>query len=145
MSFSSILKNNFITHVQEKGLEVIKEDRDKYSFAWDAIETYCKKNKLIISNVYNLIGKEGDFTNVYKKTYNLYTDNPFLHSNNLANFIHEHTTQYSESRFIKLKTMREQEEFLIEYDLRMVCTVYKIQKFKSSKFKKTDKNKLLKP
>jgi hypothetical protein len=132
MSFSSILENNFIQEINEKAKVEIANDRSRYDEIWDIIETYCMENKLMISNLYELLDKKDDISFIYNKTYNIYTSNPFLHGNNLTNIIHEKSTDEKKKKYIKFKTVKEQEEFIIEYDFRIVATLYKIQKFRSA-------------
>jgi hypothetical protein len=129
---SSLLDTDFLNRVFEHGKEVIKADRDKFKIIWDAIELYCVENKLIISDRYALVGKQNELTPIFEKNYKIYTSNPFRHSNNLINKIHQLTKDEKFSAFCRLKTVQEQEEFTIEYDTRNVCTMYKLQKHKST-------------
>ena len=126
----------------------MKDDRDRYNEVWDVIEEYCINNKLIISNIFVLLDKSQEINNIYGKTYNIYCSNPFVHGNNLSNLLHEKTKNPAK-KFTKFKTIKEQEEFTIEYDMRIVATLFKIQKFRSmnNKHDKQSKepNEIIKP
>ena len=143
MSFSAILDNNFMPELLDKAIVQIKKDRDNYSHVYKIIEQYCKQYELIISNLYILLDQKDNSENTYNKMYKVYTSNPFKHTNDLTNLIHKESTE-EERKFTKLKTIKEQEEFCIEYDTRIVITMYKIQRFKS-KSQYHEPNAVIKP
>ena len=129
--YSSLLLTDYFTNLKSRAAVHIKKDRDRYETIWNSIEKYCSENELIISNKYVLLDKTDDINNVYDKNYKIYTANPFRHANNLTNLIYQNTQDKSDSCFTRLKTIREHEEFVIDYDTRVVCSIYKLQKHKS--------------
>ncbi len=131
MPFSTILDHKFINTVHEKALPVIAADRNKYSHVWNMIEEYCANNSLIISNKYTILNLRNTLDELIDKNYKIYTTNPLRHANQLTNLIHQKTTDESDRKTIRLKTIQDQEEFVIEYDTRQVAFIYKIQKHKS--------------
>lgn len=134
--------------VQDESIKYIKKDRDHYQEVWELIEEYCEHNKLIISNIYVLLDQSSATENIYNKTYNIYCANPLVHGNNLTNILHEKTKNIAK-KFTKFKTIKEHEEFTIEYDMRIVATLYKVQKYKSMSKNKhpetKDPNEIIKP
>lgn len=129
MSFTDLVKNNYVKQLQAKALPIIKADRDKFQQVWSIIDTYIAevnntKDKIIISDKYKLIGEDDSIKAIFEKSYRLYTGDPFRHANKITNLLHEQT----KNKYIKLKTVYEHEELAIEYDLRIVCIIYKIQK-----------------
>jgi hypothetical protein len=128
--FSTILEKGFMENLKSQALVKIKEERNRYAEIIKIIEDYSKENELIISNVYVLINNPDHPNNIYDKVYNIYTNNPFLHSNNLINKMHQSLTT-DEKKFLKLKTIKEQAEFSIEYDMRTILNLFKVQKFKA--------------
>lgn len=121
---SNLVKTGFVTNLQQKALDEIKKDRDKFALVWDTIETYCRQHKIIISDKYALVGEQDTLPSIYEKNYKLYTQDPFKHANILTNLIHKNTN----NKYIRLKTIYEHEELAIEYDLRIVCIIYKMQR-----------------
>ena len=85
MPFSDVLPKGFMDRVTKKAIVSISEERNRYKLVYETIESYCRDNKLILSNKYVLCDKEDDFNNIYHKLYKIYTSNPFRHANNLTN------------------------------------------------------------
>lgn len=131
MSFSTIIDAGFIPTIQNQAIQTIKKERDRYDIVWKTIEEYCIKHSLIISNKYILSDLTDSKKNICDKIYRIYTSNPFRHANNLTNDIYKKMIADSERRFTRLKTVKENEEFLIEYDMRQMVQIYKVQKHKS--------------
>jgi len=129
--FSKILKVGFINKIQLKAYEEIKKDRDRYKKLWDKIDDYCITNELIVSDVAKIVGKSDTIKAIYDKQYKIYTANPFRHANNIANLLHQLVKGDPMQFTVKLKTVKEQEEFLIEYDTRAIVTIYLLQKHRS--------------
>lgn len=140
MALSTLLSVDFLSDVQNEGLTTIKADRNKYKPIWKAIERYCGTNKIIISDKYVLTDKQDELVPIYEKNYKIYTSNPFRHANNLVNLIHQTMTNSQDRKFTRLKTIIEKEEFVIEYDMRQVAFIYKLQKHKT-----TEPNDIIKP
>jgi hypothetical protein len=133
MAFSQILDAGFIELTKKAAIGQILSDRNQYETVWKTIVKYCTDNKLILSDLYVLSDKENTLQHIYDKSYKIYASNPFRHANLLTNLIHKNTIHQSGSEFTQLKTIIEQEEFAIEYDTRIVATIYQIKKHKSVK------------
>ncbi len=140
MALSTILKADFMKTTFDQALPIITDDRNRYAQVWEIIEEYCKKHQLIISNKYVLMQKQDTLRAVYEKQYKVYTVNPLMHANNLTNLIHQRMINEPNKKFIRMKTVKEQEEFMIDYDMRCIVLMYKLQKYKS-----TEPNNLIKP
>ena len=132
MSLSLLLPKKFIEQSKNEALVTIKKDRDNFSVIWDTAEKYCRENNLIISDKFLLANKEDSFSAVIEKSYKIYSVNPFYHANDLTNKIHDALTTNVNRKFMRLKTIKTQTEFIIEYNTRNVVFFYKIQKHKST-------------
>jgi len=130
MAFADILNHQFMDIIEKNALKVIANERNQYNNIWQIIEQYAAKNKILISNKYILINQPNAKNNIYKKTYYLYTINPLCDANQLTNLIYQQMQSDINSHYTRLKTIKENEEFVIEYNLRQVATIYKIQKYK---------------
>lgn len=122
MSLSLLLNTNFLEKTLDDSKTYIQNDRNNFSLVWNIIENYCKENQLIISNKYILCEKNNNIMNICDKVYKIYTNHPFKYSNNLTNLLHEKSKNIN----IKLRTIIEHEELIIEYDTRIVCIFYKL-------------------
>jgi hypothetical protein len=127
MSLSSILEKGFLDDIKERALVVIKKEREQFNPVWETIKKYCEKNKLIISNKYVILGKENIAENIHKKEYNIYTSKPFKHANNLANEIHKNNNEDPDCIYMRMRTITENETFAVDYNLRQVAIIHKIQ------------------
>lgn len=130
--YSALLLSDFSSKILPDTIAGVKRDRDRYSTIWQIIEQYCAEHKLIISNKYTLLGMLDKLDPIYDRSYKIYTSNPFKHSNDLTNQIYQEISDSNptDAPFIRLKTIKEQEEFVIEFDTRIVCVMYKLQKHK---------------
>lgn len=131
MALASLVKTDFLSDIKSQALVTIKNDRNRYSLIWQTIEEYCAKNKLIISSNAALLGKTDELDNIFDKTYFIYTSNPFRHANELTNTIHRVAVNEPHRQFTRLRTVQENAEFIIDFDLRPVAYIYKLQKHKS--------------
>lgn len=141
MAFAGILGKGFMEKINAKALVIVKKERDQYSLVWETIESYCKKYSLILSNKYILTDNASAHMNIYDKVYNIYTENPFKHANNLTNDIHSALAKDDNVRFVNMQTLEERSEFAIQYNTRKIATINKLQKRKTH----NDSNKLIKP
>jgi hypothetical protein len=141
MSFSTVLEKGFLEYTNDKALKVIDAERGQYDQVWKVIEDYCKKHKLILSNKYVLVGDYDARDNIYKKIYKIYTSNPFRHANNLVNKIHMYNIKDENACYTRMKTLQENETFIIEYNMRQVVTINNLKKHKTT----TESNKIVKP
>jgi hypothetical protein len=131
MSLAALLYTNYFDDIEKQALITINKDRSKYSHVWETIEKYCANNSLIISNIAVLLDKQNELRSVFEKNYKIYTSNPLKHANDLVNLIHKNNLKDPNVKFTKLRTIQENEEFIIDYDSRIVATIYKLQKHKS--------------
>lgn len=126
-AFKPLLATNFIEEIYQDSYARVKADRMQFLSVYDLVNEYCKKNKLIISAAYKLIGEENCLDAIVDFDYKIYSSNPLHHANSLTNALHEART--TTTPYIKLKTVRENREFVIEYDTRPLIKVYKLQKY----------------
>jgi hypothetical protein len=131
MTLSSLVKTNFLLNINDLAKDVIKKDRDRYSLVWETVEEYSSKNKLIVSNVYKLLDQSNTLQAIFDKSYKIYTSNPLRHANELTNEIYKQLLNDDIRQYTKLRTVLENEEFIIDYDMRPVVYIYKLQKHKS--------------
>ena len=131
--YSELLKSGFLDRIKESAIDTIKSDRDKFKQVFSIIEDYCIKHKIIISNKWVLTDSQNSLQALMDKSYKLYVAGPFKHANNLINQLHKELTENKniKAQTLILKTAKEQEEFTITYDTRVIATVYKLQKHKT--------------
>jgi len=103
---------------------IIKE-RMRYKNIYSIIEAYCKNNNLIIGNIYKILGAKS-INEYLNYCIEIYTNKPFLHSNNITNEIFQ-TKGLDFACTVNMKTLFPYGEYSIEYDLRTVAKVYSIQ------------------
>lgn len=123
----STLLPDYLDYLEEKAIPVIKEDRDRFSIVYQTIEEYCKKNRIMLSDR-NILCNVLDRTYIATHEYKLYTCWPLSVSNDLTNEIYNMTRDLAESKLTRMKTVKEDEEFVIEYDLRIIARVFKVHK-----------------
>ena len=126
MAFSNIINSGFIDITKNNALINIKKERENYKNIYKNIEKYCIDNKLFLSNKYVLVDKQEDVNNICK----LYTYKPLEHANALVNFIYKKNINDDNIKYTRLKTIVENEEFVIEYNFRNIIYIYKLQKYK---------------
>ena len=120
MSFSSILKSEFIKNTLEKAKPLIDEDRKKYIKIWEITDKYCKENNLIISNK-NKLFKIKDID----EQYNIYALDTFYHALCLTNELHKNL----EEKLINLNTIKIHEELCIYIDSRPLINIFAIKEY----------------
>ena len=130
MALVQLLHSDFFSITEKAALSVVKTERETYTTVYKMIEDYCSKHKIIISNFYTLLNKE-DATSVMDRTYKLYVSNPFLHATDLVNEIHKCMDKDPNNIYTRMRTVIEQEEFSIEYNLRTIVLLYKLQKHRT--------------
>ena len=121
-----MLKDEFFNVILDRALVHIKKDRARFTRVYEITEEYCKKHKLIISDC-SLLTDDIDET---VKIYNVYSINPFKHSNDLTNELFKATND----RYLYLKTIEKQKEFVICADLRAIVFFHKLQRYKNKNF-----------
>jgi hypothetical protein len=120
MSFSNILKSEFINNTLQKANTLIEEDRKKYMKIWEITNKYCKDNNLILSNKNKLFGIKN-----IDEQYNIYTTDVFIHAVNLTNELHKNI----EEKLINLNTIKSHEELCIYIDSRPLINLFILKKY----------------
>ena len=158
MSLSSLLKTNWYEEIKKQAFLQIKKDRDTYSNINNMILEYCKSNGLIVSNIPTLLALKESYDTIKDQSFYIFSEDPFYHANKLTNIIHEkgmldlkhkskdidlkHKSKDIESsskheinpaELTRLKTIIEYTEYVIEYDVRLIATIYNIKKYKQIK------------
>ena len=121
MSFSKILKSDFIKDTLKRAQPLISEDRERFKKIYDTVEDYCKKNPVLISNKSVLFGEKK-----IRESYSLYCLHPFGHALNITNLLHKTTGE----PLIILKTVKKNEELTILVDTRSIINIYAIYRIK---------------
>ncbi len=129
--FSELLTTNFINNIKTAARSNMLNERNRYKRVFSIIKKYCEDNKLIISNKYELLDMKDELDNVKLPLFNIYTHFPLRHANNLTNIIYESNISDIDSKYTRMRTMKEKEEFVIDYNFRIVAAIYKIQKHKN--------------
>jgi hypothetical protein len=99
----------------EKSKHVIQKD---FFPIYDFVETYVKKNKLILSNVETLMDKE----KTTFRSYTIYGENIFKHANNISNGIAAITI------YVLMYTNKKNEDFTIVVNGSRFIQLYNIKK-----------------
>ncbi len=129
--FSELLTTNFLDVIKSSAKKQVIVERNRYKRVFSTIKKYCEDNKLMISNKYELLDMGDEIDNIKLPMYNIYTHFPLHHANNLSNIIHENNASDIDAKYTRMRTIKEKEEFIIDYNFRMVAIVYKIQKHKN--------------
>ena len=128
---TTIIFRQFDNNKVRKGiLPYVKKDRLHYAFIYDLVESYCSDHNMIISDLRILTNHLDELDNLFTKEYKIYCTEPLRHANNLTNEIHKNSDDASK-KFIRMKTIVENEEFSIEFDTRLMCSFMGIKKYKS--------------
>ena len=158
MSLSSLLKTHWYEEIKKQAFLQIKKDRDVYSNINSIIIEYCKSNSLIVSNIPTILSLKESYDTIKDQTFYIFSEDPFYHANKLTNIIHEkglldttnnersndrstykgQSLEHKESiikpvQLTRLKTVVEYTEYAIEYDVRLIATIYNIKKYKQIK------------
>jgi hypothetical protein len=129
------LNDQFFKDVKRDAIAEIKRDRDFYEPVYNTVIEYVKKHSLIVSDIYDIIGKSDHWKKIYAKSYKIYSSEPLKHANAIVNQIHKDVStlhQYKDlMRYLRLRTVMENQEFIIDFDFRPIATIYKLQKHKN--------------
>jgi hypothetical protein len=117
--FKCLESTDFVEVINEKANEMIQKDRDRFSEIYETVKDFCRVNKIIISDIGSILGNKS--SSDYK--FELYCDNPYKHAVHLTNQIHSHVGEW-----VKMSTIVSQQEFVINYDMRPLITVYGLYK-----------------
>ena len=123
-----LIKKGFLKEVRQAAKPIIIAERKKYDWIKNLVYDYTKSERCIISNKFLLINKENiDYLP------QIFSTNPLVFSNDLTNYIFENSkdekTNNEKLQTLRLKTVKEQLEFVLEYDTRIVCSIFKIEPF----------------
>ena len=110
--------------------DTILEERLRYKKIYDIVEAYVKKNNLLISNLYKVSKLENLIDELYDYRYDIYCERPFEHATEITNAIFMAHKDDKMMRFLNLRTVIKNEEFLIEHDTRVFVRIFAMQKYK---------------
>lgn len=112
---SSLESTDFNSVILSKADKLIKKDRMRFEDVYRITEEYCKNNKIIVSDVNALLGNKSNKEFSYK----LHCEYPYKHAVHLSNQLHSNVGEW-----VKMKTVVGHQEFLIEYDMRPIISIY---------------------
>ena len=110
--------------------DTILEERLRYIKIYDIVEAYVKKNNLLISNLYKVSKLENLIDELFDYRYDIYCERPFEHATEITNAIFMAHKDDKMMRFLNLRTVIRNEEFLIEHDTRVFVRIFAMQKYK---------------
>lgn len=110
--------------------DTILEERNRYKKIYDIIESYVKEKNLLISNLYKITGLNDLIDELYDFQYTIYCERPLEHSTEITNRIYEGYKNDKMVKFLNLKTVIKNEEFIVEYDGRIMAKIFALQKYK---------------
>ena len=140
MALTALVSDGYLKNVSEVAIVEISKDRGQFDETYKLVYDYCKKYSshdkiqdkqssiIYISDKYAIMDAQSDLNAVYERQAVLYTSNPFFHANALANLIHEKT----HNKYIKLRTIKEQEEFTIDYQARQLISIFKLDNYRTT-------------
>jgi hypothetical protein len=135
MALTKLINEGYLKKVSEAAIVEISKDREQFDVIYKLVYEYVKgvdtRSTIYISDKYAIMEAQNDLLAIYEKQLILYTSNPFLHSIVLANTIHEKTR----NKYVKLKTIKEHEEFAIDYQGRQLISVFKLDNYKTTTHK----------
>jgi hypothetical protein len=114
----NLIARGFINWVvSSEAVQVISEDRARYTNVYSAIESYVHQHKLILSDRGLLAGV------VDKLAFNylIYTSTPDVHARGLADALGKLNNSLVKMRAITIN------EYAVEYDSRVMATIFRIQ------------------
>ncbi len=119
--FKILLENNYADTLRDNAKKHIKDERMQYKDVIYFILKFASDNKLLISNVDLLLGKQEywDFVNIF--ALNVDENTKSLISQLCKTF----------KRLFFMKIVSEGHEYYIEYNLRRICTLNSIKPYKS--------------
>ena len=119
--FGKLCDTDFNDRVNKNAEILIKKDRMKFLEVYKVVENYCKDTNIVLSDIEKLTNE-----NKTNFKYELYCESAYKHANNLANLIHKNVGEW-----VKLKTIVEYQEFIIEYDMRPLICIYNLKNVKN--------------
>lgn len=118
--FKLLVDNNYYQQLQKDAIPYIKEDRDRFNDIHDYILDYSTKNNMLISNIKLLLGKF-EYWDII--------DLSALNNLDVAKTLTMELCKKFNKDFL-LKVIRDNEEYMIEYDLRRICNIKHIKPYK---------------
>lgn len=118
--FKSLLTRHYISILEKNAMSYIKEDRFQFNDIYNHILEYISKQELLISNVKLLINKQDYWENVQ-----VYTNN----SDKVAKELFSQLCNKFDDKFM-LKIIEWEDNYLITYDFRQVCTITSLKLYK---------------
>ncbi len=110
-----LIEKGFVDFVHGKAIEVIREDRARYTTVYESIAAFIKRESLIVSDVTHLVGAPDPIAFGFQ----IYSQTPLEHAKKLTDIL------VKLSPFVKMRAVTI-EEYVIEYDTRVMATIYQI-------------------
>jgi hypothetical protein len=125
-----IFVNDQLENIWNDVLLEIKSDREQYRSVYISIEEYILDNRDVIiggtMGVNLLLGKNRDIDDYM---YELYTENSFIHANNIVNNISKNLTEYTfPPKIVILKSIIPHKKYQIVVDNRIIAVLYDLSK-----------------
>lgn len=110
-----LIEKGFVDSVHGDAVEVIREDRARYTTVYESIIAFIKRESLIVSDAAKLIGRVDPIAFGFQ----IYSQSPLEHAKQLTDILAKL------SKFVKMRAVTV-EEFVIEYDTRVMATLHQI-------------------
>lgn len=137
LHLANLIDAHFLDDIIGDTAPIIEKDRRQYQEIYDEIKRFCGEHRIFISDPFELLEIKDVYLDVMHKKdfrYNIYTDDPYSHASGLAKSIYEtikNNTKYAKDVvLLKMKTIQERKEFTIEFDTRIIASIFKLQKQK---------------
>ncbi len=137
LQLSQLLQTHFLDDIITDTAPIVEKDRGRYQEIYDEIKRFCSEQCIFISDPFELLEIKDSYLDVMHKKdfrYNIYSDDPYTHASALVKSIYEcikHNEKYERDVvLLKMKTIQERKEFTIEFDTRIIASIFKLQKQK---------------
>ena len=111
----ALIEKGFLEQVREKAKSILLSDREQFTWIKNLVYDYIKLKQVILSNKYLLNNQENmDYTIL------IYSSEPFKFARNCTDYIYDNTTDKDRLKSLKMKTIKTNIEFIIEYEFRLV-------------------------
>lgn len=118
----ALIEKGFLEQVREKAKSILLSDREQFTWIKNLVYDYIKLKQVILSNKYLLNNQENmDYTIL------IYSSEPFKFARNCTDYIYDNTTDKDRLKSLKMKTIKTNIEFTIEYEFRQLCSIYFIE------------------
>lgn len=122
--------------MKERLYDYIAEERAHYKLIYDTILAYVIKNKIFISDVYQITDRLDDIQRFDDFHYDIYCTRPLEHANSITNELYlvvkDDPNLKKSVETLSMNTVVENEEFTIIFDTRFVAKIYALQRDRRS-------------